>query len=148
MFQVLAFSTRQDMTDCKLISPTSQYTVKCFVCTSAVPVSESLRQEGGLQCFVNATASSVATQLLQGGEKAPGCCPALQAEALRRLSSARCKCKGQASKFLHIHAISSKPSLCTADGSAVSSACLPSSLGRPEGKVLSSTKVRWSASQI
>lgn len=115
------FQYRQDTTDCRLIFPASQYT-EIFVCTSAVLVSESPRQEGGLQCFVNATASSVATQLLQGGEKAPGRCSALQADALRRMSSAKCQCKGQALKFLHIHPVSSKPSLCTADGSAVSSA--------------------------
>lgn len=84
------FQYRQDMTDCRLVFPTSQYTRKYLVCTSAVLVSENPRQEGGLQRFVNAKASSVATQLLQGGENAFGCCPALQAEALRRMSSARC----------------------------------------------------------
>lgn len=115
------FQYRQDMTGCRLVFPTSQYTVKHFMHTSAVPVPKSPRQEGGLQCFVTAIAASAATQLLQGGEKALGCCPALQAEALRRISSARCQCTGQASKFLHIHPISSRPFLCTTDGSAASS---------------------------
>lgn len=37
-----------------------------------------------MQHFVAAVASAAASQLLQGREKALGCCPALQAEILRR----------------------------------------------------------------
>ena len=72
------------MNGCRLIFPTSQHTVKYFfVYTSAITASEKSRQKGGLQCFVTAIASSVASQLLHGEEKSLGHCPALQAEALR-----------------------------------------------------------------
>jgi len=79
------FQSRQDMIDCRLIFPSLQHTVKyLFVYTSAIAASEKPRRKGGLQCFVTAAASSVASQLLQGGEEALGLCLALQAEALRR----------------------------------------------------------------
>lgn len=78
------FQYRQDVIDCGLVFPTSPHTVKYFfVHTSSIAASAKPRQKGGLQRFVTAVASSVASQLLHGGEAAPGRCPALQADALR-----------------------------------------------------------------